>query len=105
MADWPRDYHPIHDGQIDRTRTVQLYPHQPGGLDQLRDWCGGGDTAFVNGGPVLIVPGTGPCAQRLVGLGDVAVADGDHPLRAVPGGEISARYSPADLDEAPPVAG
>ena len=96
MTDWPRDYHPIDDGEIDYSRTVSLYPHQAGRTDDLIEWAGGATVVTVNGGPCLILSTTRPVASRLVGLGDAVVDDGEHSVTAVPGGEISAHYWPAD---------
>ena len=97
----PRDYHPIDDGAIDRDRTVQMWSHNPTNTDQLIDWVGGGETILVNGGPCLILPGTRRVRDRLAGLGDVVVND-DGSFRALPGGELSANYWPADLEQPPP---
>lgn len=108
MPDWPRPYHRIVDGVIDRSRTVQVYPHSPGGSEALRAWCGDGDVVEVSGGtPVFIVPSNRPCSERLVGLGDVVVEDRDQQgtrrLTALPGGQLGARLWPADADGPPPV--
>lgn len=106
MSDWPRPFHPIVDGTVDRSVTVQVHPHLPGQAAALQAWCGGGDIhPLVNGGPVFVVPSHRPCVARLVGLGDVVVEtlrDGVRRYHGVAGGDISAQLWPADVDEAPP---
>lgn len=101
MPDWPRPFHPVVDGRIDRDRTVEVFAHLAGRSGDLTAWAGG-EVVMVGGAPCVILPGQRPCAQRLVGLGDVAVADGVTSVFGVPGGELSTRLWPADVDEAPP---
>lgn len=104
MSDWPKNYHPIDDGQIDYSRTVAIYPHEAGRTDELAEWAGGATVVLVNGGPCLILSTTRPVTSRLVGLGDVVIDDGEHSVTALPGGELSAHYWPAGVEaELPPV--
>lgn len=77
MGDWPRLYHPVGpDNEPTTDVTVELYVHTVATTQSLREWCGG-EVAFVNGGPVVIVGGTRRAADRLCGLGDYTVRDGD----------------------------
>lgn len=77
MPDWPRPCHPVAlNGDPDPTVTVELYQHTALNTADLAAWCGG-EIALVNGGPVVIVGGTRRAADRLCGLGDYAVRDGD----------------------------
>lgn len=104
MADWPRRYHPVTDGVIDTTTTVQVYPHEPGRTDALIGWCGDGTyETFLNGAPVVVLHSSRPIPERIVGLGDVVVRRDRDDLRACPGGELGTRYFPADLVGPPPV--
>lgn len=78
MSDWPRDYHPVTaGGDLDTATVVELYQHTVATTEGLADWCGG-EVGFVNGGPVVIVGGNRRAADRLCGLGDFAIRDGDH---------------------------
>jgi hypothetical protein len=101
MADWPKPFHPVTDGVVDTDETVQIFPLMPEGADALLEWAGGGDSLVVNGGPCVVLPGTRKVRDRVVGLGDVAVADSVG-VKSCPGGELAARYTPAGADEAPP---
>lgn len=55
---------------------VDVYQHTPLTTDAVAEWCGG-DRTVVNGGPVVVVGGTRKAVDRLCGLGDFAVRDGD----------------------------
>ena len=99
---WPQPYHPITDGVVDTTVTVQVYPHEPGGTDALIGWAGG-TVVVVNGGPCIVLSTPRPVADRLVGLGDVVIDDGEHSVKALRGDRLGSSYRRADLDEAPPV--
>lgn len=55
---------------------LEVVQHNPLNTDQLAMWAGG-DVALVNGGPVVVLGGTRKAVDRLVGLGDYAVRDGD----------------------------
>lgn len=101
MPDWPRPYHPVVDGVPNTTRTVEVYPHEPGRTDLLAAWVEAADVLTVGGQPCIVLPGTRRVRDRLVGLGDVAVRDADT-LRAVPGGELAGSVFPADVEEVPP---
>jgi hypothetical protein len=93
MPDWPRPYHPINaDGDPDTDTVVELFQHTVATTDELTAWCGG-ETAFVNGGPVVIVGGTRRAVDRLCGLGDYAVRDGDR-WWATPADGLYQRYRP-----------
>lgn len=100
---WPQPYHPITDGDVDTTATVQVYPHEPGGTDALAQWAGSTATVIINGGPCLILSTTRPVADRLVGLGDCVIDDGEHSVKALRGDRLGSSYRHAELDEAPPV--
>lgn len=102
---WPRDYHPVVDGQPDRDTTVRGWALEPGGEDDLTDWTGG-QTMLVNGAAAVLLPGTDDSlVGRIVGLGDVAIETTDGVFVAEPGGGLAARYLPVDADEAPPADG
>lgn len=81
VSSWP---HPFHPAEVDATGavvadeavTVEVFQHRPDLTDQLVAWSGG-ELLVVNGGPVVLLPGSRRAAQRLVGLGDYAVRDGD----------------------------
>lgn len=97
MADWPRPYHPVTaDNQVDTTVTVELYQHTVATTQSLREWCGG-EVAYVNGGPVVIVGGTRRAADRLCGLGDYAARDGDRWWAETADG-LYQRFRPAGSD-------
>jgi hypothetical protein len=102
MPDWPRPYHPVVDGDVDRATVLHVYAHTPGRADALIAWAGGGEVTLVAGAPCVILPGSRPYTSRLVGLGDVAVSDGRTSAYAVSGAELSTRLWPVDVDEAPP---
>lgn len=99
MSDWPRRYHPIVDGVVE-DRTVEVFAHEPGRTDALAAWADG-EQVVVGGQPVVILPGTRRVRDRLVGLGDVAVADSS--LYALRGDLLAAHLYPAGADEPPPV--
>ena len=88
MADWPRPMRPTAGGD-----PVEVFQHTPLTTDQLTTWTGG-EVAFVNGGPVVVVGGTRKAVDRLVGLGDFAVRDGDR-FWAESADGFSQRYIPA----------
>lgn len=95
MSDWPRPYHPVtNDGEVDTDVTVELYQHTATNTDQLVEWCGG-ERAFVNGGPVVLVGGSRRAVDRLCGLGDYAVRDGDR-WWAEPADGLYQRFRPVD---------
>lgn len=71
MADIARRMQPVSGGD-----SVEVVQHNPLNTEQLAMWAGG-DVAFINGGPVVVVGGTRKAVDRLVGLGDYAVRDGD----------------------------
>lgn len=50
---------------------------RPDLIDALIDWSGGDVVGVLNGGPLVLLPGTRPAAQRMVGLGDFAVKAGE----------------------------
>jgi hypothetical protein len=59
-------------------------------------WSGGVAIGVINGGPVVLLPGSQPAGDRLVGLGDFAVRG---PGEEYPHAEAAAgfwqRYTPA----------
>jgi len=89
MADWPRPMQTIPGGD-----EVEVFQHTPLNTDQLTAWTGG-DVGFVNGGPVVVVGGTRKAVDRLVGLGDFAVRDGDR-FWAEPADGFGQRYQTVD---------
>lgn len=102
--EWPRAYNPYDDNsEVDTSQTVWIYPHIAGQTEALAEWAGSEQTLFVNGGPVVVLPGSRPIPERLVGLDQVAVSDGVHSIKAMDGGLIGSRYRRADFVEAPPV--
>lgn len=97
MSDWPRRYHPVKgSGELDTATVVELYQHTVATTLALAHWAGG-EVAFVNGGPIVIVGGTRRAADRLCGLGDYAVRDGDR-WWAEPADGLYQRFRPADSD-------
>lgn len=94
MAEWPRPFHPVIDGEVDLGVTVEVYQHLPG---QTAEFVADtdGDELFLNGGPVVLLPGTRKAADRLVGLGDYAAKTGSS-WRAEPADGFFARYLRAE---------
>jgi hypothetical protein len=90
---WPHPFNPLINGEPDAEVTVQVFQHRPDLTAQLVDWCSG-DRLTLNGGPVVLLPGTRPANQRLVGLGDFAVRAGDT-WRAEPASGFYSRWAPA----------
>lgn len=96
MPDWPRTFHPLdEDGQPDQTRTVEVFLHRPDLTEALLAWTGG-EQLVVNGGPAVLLPGTVPATQRLVGLGDFAARVGETKFRRELADGFATRYQPAD---------
>lgn len=90
---WPRTYHPIHPcGGPDRAVTVQAYCHQPDNTSELAAWTSG-TICTRPGGPVVVLPGDRPPAQRRVHLGDMAVRLPDGSLLAEAGATFVLRYT------------
>ncbi len=87
MADWPRFMvNTVGD-------PVEAFQHTPLNTAELVEWAGG-ETTTVNGGPVVVVGGTRRAVERLCGLGDFAVRDGDR-FWAEPADGFYQRYQPA----------
>jgi hypothetical protein len=61
---------------VDTTITVHVIQLRPTNLAEVLDETGG-DELFLNGGPVVLLPGNRRSAERLVGLGDYAVKAGE----------------------------
>lgn len=94
MPDWPRAFHPVDaDGEPDTATVVELFQHTALNTADVALWCGG-ETAMVNGGPVVVVGGTRRAVDRLCGLGDYAARDGDR-WWAEPADGLYQRYRPA----------
>jgi hypothetical protein len=91
MPDWPRSMQPATDGEPVGD-PVEVFQHNALNTDELVVWAGG-DRGFVNGGPVVVVGGTRRAVDRLVGLGDYAVRDGDRFWAETADG-FSQRYQP-----------
>lgn len=91
MADIARRMQQVAGG--DPAEVVQ---HTPLNTAELAAWSGG-DIGFANGGPVVVVGGTRKAVDRLVGLGDYAVRDGDR-FWAEPAAGFGQRYQPAGDD-------
>lgn len=91
MTDWPRTMQPVTGGEPTGD-PVEAYQHTPLTTDELTAWCGG-DRGFVNGGPVVVVGGTRRAVDRLVGLGDYAMRDGDR-FWSEPADGFGQRYQP-----------
>lgn len=95
MADWPRRMQP-HTGGEPTGDMVEVFVHTPLNTADVVVWAGG-DRGFVNGGPVVVVGGTRKAVDRLVGLGDFAVRDGDR-FWAEPADGFGQRYQPVADD-------
>lgn len=97
MPDWPRTYVPLDaDGQlIPDGEPLELFLHRPDLTEDLLAWSGG-TVLTLNGGPVILLPGTAPAGQRLVGLGDHALRSASGQLRAEPADGFATRYQPAE---------
>lgn len=92
---WPAHFHPVNDdGEPDATRTVEVNQLRPDRVADFLAWSDGTEL-LLNGGPVVLLPGTRPAAQRLVGLGDFAVRDGDT-VRAEPADGFYQRFQPVE---------
>lgn len=94
MDEWPRLFHPVDDGVADAGVTVEVFQHQPGRTDALLAWAGGDapDVLLINGGPAVLLPGTRRAADRLVGLGDYAVREPGHSVKAEQADGFSQRF-------------
>lgn len=90
---WPYPHHPLVmvAGALDPDElvSVQVFQLRPLTVDACRSWCGG-ETAIVDGGPVVIVPGGAAFAR----LGDFIVEElGVY--RVEPAVGFAQRYIPA----------
>lgn len=74
----------------DEDVTVELYPLRPDLTQSFLAWAGG-DPLLVGGATAVLLPGTRPAKDRLVGLGDYA-ARRDGKVWAEPAGGIGQRY-------------
>lgn len=94
MDEWPRPFHPVADGEPDTDVTVEVFLHRPDLTDQLLAWAGGdaADVLLINGGPTILLPGTRRAADRLVGLGDYAVKEPGHSVKAEQADGFSQRF-------------
>lgn len=91
----PATLRPLDADGRPRGRTVEVFQLRPDLVAEFVAWSGG-QQLLLNGGPVVLLPGTAPAASRLVGLGDYAVRDGDT-LRAEPAAGFAQRYQPDDV--------
>jgi hypothetical protein len=105
---WPAELYPlVPDPDADPGGgTVPLVPdiehvvegHQlrPDLLQEFVEWSGGMVIGVINGGPVVLLPGTRPAGQRIAGLGDFAVRGEDEQYpRAELASGFWQRYTPA----------
>lgn len=90
----PAACHPLVGDGVDLTPdldvVVELYPLRPDLIPAFLAWTGGAQV-LVGGATAVLLPGTRPAVQRIVGLGDYA-ARGDGKLWAEPAGGIAQRY-------------
>jgi hypothetical protein len=91
VADGARRMQPVAGGD-----PVEVMQHNPLNTAEFAAWSGG-DIGFVNGGPIVVVGGTRKAVDRLVGLGDYAVRDGDR-FWAESADGFGRRYQPAGDD-------
>lgn len=89
MADIARRMRPVGSAGD----AVEVVQHTPLNTSEVATWAGG-EVGFVNGGPVVVVGGTRKAVDRLVGLGDFAVRDGDR-FWAEPADGFTQRFIPA----------
>lgn len=97
----PAPFHPLlpatdddPEPRPDTSRVVEVHQLRPDLVDALVEWCEGTQLT-LNGGAVVLLPGRGSSATRLVGLGDYAVRDGAT-YRAEPAAGFAQRYTPAE---------
>jgi hypothetical protein len=94
VPDWPRTFLPLDDdGQADDRQPVELFQHRPDTTDDLAAWCDG-QTILVNGGPVVLLPGT-RADRQIVGLGDYALRTDGGRYRVEYADGLATRYTPA----------
>lgn len=91
---YPHPHHPVVNGEPDLDVTVEVFQHRPAETAALLAWAGG-DEVMVNGGPAVVLPGTRPFTDRLVGLGDFVVRDGRTSGRRYPADGFHQRFRPA----------
>lgn len=98
MDEWPRPFHPVNDGETDTGVVVEVFLHRPDLTNQLLVWAGGhaDDVLLINGGPTVLLPGTRRASDRLVGLGDFAVKEPGHSVKAEQADGFSTRYLPVE---------
>lgn len=78
----------------DTSRTAEVRQLRPDLREPFLAWTGGTEM-LVNGGPAVLLPGSGRVPARLVGLGDFAVREGDR-LTAEPADGFWARWVVVD---------
>lgn len=69
---WPHPFRALDDIGQPTGDAVEVHQLRPDLLDAFLTWSGG-TPLLVNGGPAVLLPGTRPAAERVVGLGDFAV--------------------------------
>jgi hypothetical protein len=94
---FPHPFHPVDDdGTPDPDVTVEVFQVRPDTIAEFLAWSGADELGVVNGGPVFLLPGTRPAAERLCGLGDFAVRRDTGSVRSWPADGFYQRYQPAD---------